>query len=68
MKSLWEYKTLKIQTDFAFFTGTDFDADRLGELLNKEGADGWELVSVFDIEKVKGGSKFVVAVLKRPTE
>jgi hypothetical protein len=37
-------------------------------LLNGEGAEGWELVTVFDIEMVKGGSKFVVAVLKRPTE
>lgn len=68
MRSKWEYKTLKIPTDFGFFSGTDFDSDRLAELLNGQGADGWELVSVFDIEKVKGGSKFVVAVLKRPTE
>ena len=68
MRPKWEYKTLKIPTDHGFFSGTDFDSDRLAELLNGQGAEGWELVSVFDIEKVKGGSKFVVAVLKRPTE
>jgi hypothetical protein len=66
MKTPWEYKTLKVPTDFGFFSGTDFDAARLTELLNAEGAQGWEVVSVFDIEKVKGGSKFVVAVMKRP--
>jgi hypothetical protein len=64
----WEYTTLKIPTDSGFLSGTDFDADRLAELLNRQGAEGWELVSVFDIEKVKGGSKFVIAVMKRPTD
>ena len=68
MKLKWEYKTLKIPTDFGFFSGTDFDSDQLAEMLNREGAEGWELVSVFDIEKVKGGSKFVVAIMKRPVD
>jgi Domain of unknown function (DUF4177) len=68
MRTRWEYKTLKITTDVGFLSGTDFDSDRMAELLNGQGAEGWELVSVFDIEKVKGGSKFVVAVMKRPTE
>ena len=68
MKLKWEYQTLKISTDFGFFSGTDFDSDRLAKLLNGHGAEGWELVSVFDIEKVNGGSKFVVAVMKRPAE
>lgn len=65
MNAQWEYTTLKIPTDFGFFSGTDFDSDQLTELLNARGAEGWELVSVFDIEKVKGGSKFVIAVMKR---
>src|SRR5215831_15962849 len=65
MNAQWEYKTLKISTDFGFFSGTDFDADQLAELLNAQGAEGWELVSVFDIEKAQGGSKFVIAVMKR---
>jgi hypothetical protein len=66
--SLWEYNTLKIPTDVGFFSGTDFDSDRFAELLNGQGAHGWELVSVFDIEMMHGGSKFVVAVMKRPKE
>jgi hypothetical protein len=65
MNPQWEYNTLKIPTDVGWFSGTDFDSGQLAELLNAQGAEGWELVSVFDIEKVKGGSKFVIAVLKR---
>jgi hypothetical protein len=66
MKTQWEYTTLKLATDFGFFSGTDFDTGQLAEQLNALGADGWEVVSIFDIEKVKGGSKFIVAVMKRP--
>jgi hypothetical protein len=66
MNSQWEYKTLKISAEHGFFSGTDFDADELAELLNAQGAEGWELVSVFDIEMLQGGSKFVIAVMKRP--
>ena len=66
MKTQWEYATLKIPTDFGFFSGTDFDTSQLTTQLNARGTEGWELVSIFDIEKVKGGSKFVVAVMKRP--
>lgn len=67
MKTTWEYKTLKIATDFGFFSGTDFNSDQLEEQLNAHGAEGWELVSFFTVDKVKGGSKFVVAVMKRPS-
>ncbi len=66
MQTKWEYTVLKLATDFGFFSGTNFDAAQLSQHLNDRGADGWELVSVFDIEKVKGGSKFVMAVMKRP--
>lgn len=62
----WEYRVLKLKTDVGFWSGTDFDSDALAAELNRLGQEGWELVSVFDIEKVKGGSKFVNAVLKRP--
>ena len=65
MNEHWEYRTLKIPTDFGFWSGTDFDADQLAQQLNVQGTEGWELVSIFDIEKVQGGSKFVVAVMKR---
>ena len=68
MNTKWQYQTLKIPTDVAFFSGTDFDSEHLAKLLNAQGAEGWELVSVFDIDKVKGGSKFVIAVMKRAIE
>jgi hypothetical protein len=61
----WEYHVLKLKTEFGFWSGTEFDSEALEEELNRLGAEGWELVSIFDIEKVKGGSKYVNAVLKR---
>lgn len=65
MTPKWEYKVLKQKTDSSFLSGTEFDADALQAALNRLGSDGWEVVSVFDIEKVKGGSKYVNVVLKR---
>ncbi len=62
----WEYKVLKLETESGFFSGTEFDSVELEKELNRLGAEGWELVSVFSIEKVKGGSKYVNATLKRP--
>lgn len=65
---MWDYKTVKISTEFGFFSGTQFDEGALESELKRLGRDGWELVSIFDIEKVKGGSKFVIAVLKKRLE
>lgn len=62
----WEYKVLKLETESGFFSGTEFDGNELEKELNRLGAEGWELVSIFAIEKVKGGSKYVNAALKRP--
>lgn len=62
----WEYKVLKLETESSFFTGTEFDESELEFELNHLGAEGWELVSIFSVEKVKGGSKYVSAALKRP--
>ena len=62
----WEYAVLKFGTEEGFFSGTDFDANQFSEYLNKYGAEGWELVSAFDIERRQGGSKYVLATFKRP--
>lgn len=62
----WEYLTLKCRTDTGFFTGTNFDTETFDDQLNALGAKGWELVSIFEINRHEGGSKFVNAVLKRP--
>jgi hypothetical protein len=64
----WEYKVLKLKTESGFFSGTDFNSEALESELNQLGAEGWELVAVFSIEKVKGGSKYVNVTLKRPCE
>ncbi len=66
MKTNWEYTVLKLETDYAFFGGTDLDTGKLEEQLNALGSEAWELVSVMDVNMLKGGSKFVVATLKRP--
>jgi hypothetical protein len=66
MNTRWEYLTLRLSTDVGFFSGTQFDTEKLAEELNARGEEGWDLVSIFDIEKLKGGSKYVFAVLKRP--
>jgi hypothetical protein len=36
--------------------------------LNRYGAQGWELVSVFDVNMIQGASKQVVATFKRPLD
>lgn len=61
----WEYRTERFDTTVGFFTGTTFDTHEMNESLNMLGQDGWELVSVFDVSKIKGGSKYVIAIFKR---
>lgn len=62
---MWSYRTVKFPTEFGFFSGTEFDENVLESELCALGQDGWELVSIFDIDKVQGGSKYVIAVLKK---
>jgi hypothetical protein len=63
--AMWEYKTAKFSTEYGFFKGTQFDVTTLESDLCDLGRQGWELVSIFDIDMVQGGSKYVIAVLKR---
>ena len=65
MPMQWEYRTERFDTDLGFCSGTTFDTQAMNESLNALGRDGWELISVFDISKVKGGSKYVIAIFKR---
>ena len=62
----WEYHSQSFSTEFRFLAGTQFCTTSMDKQLNQLGSQGWELVSVFDINKLKGGSKSVVAVFKRP--
>ncbi|MBL8872344.1 MAG: DUF4177 domain-containing protein [Planctomycetaceae bacterium] len=61
----WEYRTERFDTECGFFSGTTFDTKEMNDALNALGREGWELVSVFDISKLKGGSKHVIAIFKR---
>lgn len=63
----FEYKTLKFETSVGIFSGTDFDTDSYEKALNDLGRDGWQLVSTFDINKLKGGSRFIIATFMRST-
>ncbi|QUY41407.1 DUF4177 domain-containing protein [Acaryochloris sp. 'Moss Beach'] len=59
----FEYKTIKLATTGVF--KRNFDEVKLDEYMNQLGAEGWELVSAFDINRHQGGSQDVVAIFKR---
>lgn len=54
----WEYKVVPVKSAWRPFMPADFDA-LLGETLNREGAQGWELVAMHPM-----GMQFTL-VLKR---
>ncbi len=64
----WEYHSISFNfsEDAVFSTGGLFDSDRFNQELNRLGWDGWELVNVFDTNHIKGATRYVVAVFKRP--
>ena len=64
----WEYQTLQFDFDSEAFIsqGGLFNSQKFNHELNRLGWDGWELVSIFDTNQIKGGTRYVVAVLKRP--
>lgn len=61
----FEYVTIAFDTR-AFFTGASLNHQLFTTKLNEYGADGWELVNVFDMNRHQGTTFEVVAVLKRP--
>lgn len=61
----WEYMTLTL-TATGFFRGGAIDVQVLTDSLCKWGAEGWELVNIFDTNKWEGRTRDVIAVLKRP--
>lgn len=64
----WEYNTQEF--DFTgerlISQGGLFNSEKFNFELNRLGWDGWELVSAFDTNSANGGTRHVVAVLKRP--
>lgn len=60
----WEYKTIKMET--TGMMGGVVETETLDAHLNALGAEGWNLVSVFDTNMaVNGATREVVAVFKR---
>jgi hypothetical protein len=60
----WEYQT--VQLDVEGFFRPHVDEDSVSHLLNQLGAQGWELVTAFDLNRGHGRSTEIVAMLKRP--
>jgi hypothetical protein len=60
----WEYTTFMLAA--TGLLGGNVDGDVLTAKLNELGAEGWELVSMFDTNRAQGRTRDVVAVLKRP--
>ena len=61
---LWEYKIFKLGVG-GFFGGA-MDHEDLETQLNHWGAQGWELVTIFDTNSGQGASRSVIVTLKRP--
>lgn len=61
----WEYVTLKIDVD-RFIRGPAIDAADISRHLNRFGGEGWELVSMIDVNAGEGRTCDLVAVFKRP--
>lgn len=59
----WEYKTVKLAA--TGLSGGKLDEQRLDELMNRLGAEGWELTAAFDTNQVYGATRDVVCVFKR---
>ncbi len=59
----WEYKTVALAAHG--FLGGKLDMGRFEEMLNQFGSKGWELVNVFDTNKLQGQTRDVIAVFKR---
>ncbi|HEX2205205.1 MAG TPA: DUF4177 domain-containing protein [Longimicrobium sp.] len=61
----WQYATLELDVD-RYFLGPQVDAAEVSRHLNDYGEDGWELVSMIDVNAGEGRTCDLVAVFKRP--
>lgn len=59
----WEYRSIKMEAHGVL--GGNLDVGSFDQLLNVQGAEGWELVSTMDTNLVEGATRYVVAVFKR---
>ena len=61
----WHYATLKIDVD-RFLRGPHIDVEQVSRHLDRFGGEGWELVSMIDVNAGEGRTCDLVAVFKRP--
>lgn len=61
----WQYKSVEIDVSRGLFGG-DFSAENLQTYLNTLGEEGWELISIVDLNAGRGGSSSIIVTLKRP--
>jgi len=59
----WEYKTILI--DVFGFLGPKVQPETLTAELDAHGAEGWELVSAFDVNRGHGATSAIVVLFKR---
>jgi hypothetical protein len=59
----WEYRTIMVEA--SGWVGGEIDAQKFTERLNQLGEEGWELVSVASSDMKGGGTREVIAVMKR---
>jgi hypothetical protein len=61
----WEYKTVKLKVS-DIWGNVGMNPEKADEFINQFGLQGWELVSVIDLNQSMGQSKEVVIFFKRP--
>lgn len=59
----WEYRTITFEV--SGFFGPKVKTDEVDAALNAHGHEGWELVSMFDVNGGHGRTSGIVAVFKR---
>lgn len=62
----WEYKTIRMDAAGVWLSQGQVDEVKLENILNQLGSQGWELIAAFDTNRGGGGTRDVVAILKRP--
>jgi hypothetical protein len=61
----WQYTMLTVDV-YRFARGPRVDPAEISGSLNQLGGEGWELVSMIDVNAGQGGTCDLVAVFKRP--
>lgn len=61
----WQYTMLSVDV-YRFARGPHVDVKQISGTLNQYGGEGWELVSMIDVNAGQGGTCDLVAVFRRP--